>query len=252
MSVESNITFITSLDPSQPGSQDQGVEGDNHIRNIKIALRNTFPTLSKAVTADIDFINNAQARVQAIEADKVSTTNPFLMSALNANGHTVSNLGYSIAPNDAVSNQRLADYVSYFIINVVYPVGSLYFTTANVDPNVFMNFGTWQRYAQGRAIVGVGNCTDDVGFTTGATVGQEFGRWYHTLSTSELPPHDHANGAFNKLLSVDGTGTVTAVDNSANQVNINGSGGTIQSVGGGTAHVNFQPSVGVYVWRRIA
>ena len=48
MAVES-VTFINSLDASLPSGGDSIAEGDDHIRNLKKAVKNTFPNLTDAV-----------------------------------------------------------------------------------------------------------------------------------------------------------------------------------------------------------
>lgn len=44
MTVES-VTYIDDLDPNYPASADGMAEGDNHIRNIKSAIKATFPNI---------------------------------------------------------------------------------------------------------------------------------------------------------------------------------------------------------------
>lgn len=57
------------------------------------------------------------------------------------------------------------------------------------------------------------------------------------LTTAQLPPHDHANGNFNRLLRVTGGGTATATD-AGSDVAINEAGGIIASVGSGQGHAH--------------
>lgn len=51
MSVET-VTYINTLDPTLPTGSDPIPEGDNHLRNIKSAIRTTFPNVAGAVSAD--------------------------------------------------------------------------------------------------------------------------------------------------------------------------------------------------------
>jgi hypothetical protein len=51
MTVES-VTYIDDLNASYPAGTDVKSEGDNHIRNIKTALKNTFSAVAGEVTAD--------------------------------------------------------------------------------------------------------------------------------------------------------------------------------------------------------
>ena len=56
MTVES-VNFISDLDQNNPAGGDSIAEGDDHIRNIKRALTNTFPNVNEAVTATADDLN---------------------------------------------------------------------------------------------------------------------------------------------------------------------------------------------------
>ena len=49
MAVES-VTYINSLDPSLPSGGDSIAEGDDHIRNLKKGIKNTFPNVTGEVS----------------------------------------------------------------------------------------------------------------------------------------------------------------------------------------------------------
>ena len=50
MTVES-VTYINDLDVNNPSGGDSISEGDDHIRNIKKSIKNTFPNVNEPVTA---------------------------------------------------------------------------------------------------------------------------------------------------------------------------------------------------------
>ena len=50
MTVET-VTYISDLNAAYPASTDDFFEGDNHIRNLKTGLKNSFPGISGAVSA---------------------------------------------------------------------------------------------------------------------------------------------------------------------------------------------------------
>jgi len=56
MSVET-VTYISDLDYTQPLAADPRKQGDDHLRNIKLALRQTFPNVTGAVTATHSQLN---------------------------------------------------------------------------------------------------------------------------------------------------------------------------------------------------
>ncbi len=48
------------------------------------------------------------------------------------------------------------DYNNMKLVEMAYLIGSLYFNTSNnANPSMILGFGTWVRYAQGRALVGI-------------------------------------------------------------------------------------------------
>ena len=57
MSVESQVNNIADLNPTYPQADDPVSQGDNHIRNIKKALKDTFPNIDGTVTASEDELN---------------------------------------------------------------------------------------------------------------------------------------------------------------------------------------------------
>lgn len=67
-----------------------------------------------------------------------------------------------------------------------YPVGSIYMSVNATNPSTILGGGTWERIAQGRTLIGEG--TSDKAFSAGATGGESS----HTLSTSEMPYHNHS------------------------------------------------------------
>lgn len=87
------------------------------------------------------------------------------------------------------SYSNIIDYIdSKFsrFFTKIFPVGTIY-TTVNkdFDPNVTFG-GTWERYAKGRALVGVD--TNDVSFNAGEKTG---GTQTTTLGIGNIPSHNH-------------------------------------------------------------
>lgn len=56
MTVES-VSYIDDLNPSYPAAGDPKSEGDDHIRNIKTAIRATFPNITSAMTCSESELN---------------------------------------------------------------------------------------------------------------------------------------------------------------------------------------------------
>lgn len=81
------------------------------------------------------------------------------------------------------------------IVNLIYPVGSIYMSVNNVNPSTFLG-GTWEAWGSGQVPVGVNPNDSDFStaektggsksVTPSGTVGG------HTLTTNEMPSHGHS------------------------------------------------------------
>lgn len=71
-------------------------------------------------------------------------------------------------------------------IDLIYPIGSIFINTIDVDPDAIFPGTTWERFATGRTIVGVGTW-DGVAWTSEDTKGAA----KVNLTTDQLPAHDH-------------------------------------------------------------
>lgn len=156
------------------------------------------------------------------------------------------------------------------LINIIYPVGSLYFNYSNADnPATLLGVGTWVAIA-GRTIVGLDAA--QIEFDVAGEVG---GVKAHALSVAEMPLHDHggptgiqsANHEHNMpddairdfaFEGVDARNGVAAGRSTASNVHKATGGQSVDHThpvtaqGGGAAHTNLQPYVVVHVWRRTA
>lgn len=151
------------------------------------------------------------------------------------------------------------------LIDMVYPVGSIYMSTQNTSPATLFG-GTWQAL-ENRFLVGAGDT-----YTAGVTGGEAT----HTLTASELPQHTHwasgnsqaENGDWGiaEVKNISGTSGVLPVAAGSDRIvpattyaseaswsNVNletQTGGVAATVG--TAHNNLPPYLPVYMWERTA
>lgn len=63
-----------------------------------------------------------------------------------------------------------------------FPIGSVFFTSTNKNPNILLGYGTWILIGSGRTILGADN--DDIGKETGGSMSK-------LLSIDNLPSHTH-------------------------------------------------------------
>ena len=138
------------------------------------------------------------------------------------------------------------------LLNLIYPVGSIYMSVNNVSPATFFG-GTWAQVKDTFLLAS--------GTTYGA--GTTGGSATHKLSVSELPAHNHyaidtGNTAYvytsSKALAT--SGGTWAARLTANYGNVDTSTETykltVSSMGDGVAHNNMPPYLAVYVWKRTA
>lgn len=140
------------------------------------------------------------------------------------------------------------------IKSAMYPVGSVYITYNNVNPGTFLG-GTWERFGQGRTLVGEGTGNDgstSMSFTANSTGGE----YKHKLTVDEMPNHKHAVYIQNTTSNpqVNAPKWTVALPNSWKQYASDTKlfGPSTGNVGGDASHNNIQPYITVYFWRRTA
>ena len=146
------------------------------------------------------------------------------------------------------------------LINVIYPVGSIYITTNEQNPGEYLG-GEWESYGEGRTIVGAGTGTDENNVQKMFEINQTGGEYQHTLTVNEMPSHNHLFGYRNNSYS----GFYYSRENGQNINYWLGNGNTdntqqgqtdgkitIDYTGGNQAHNNIQPYIVTYMWKRIS
>lgn len=140
------------------------------------------------------------------------------------------------------------------IKSAMYPVGSVYITYNNVNPGTFLG-GTWERFGQGRTLVGEGTGNDgstSMSFTTaGDTGGKYKSTHYHVTSFGwdmnafyAGRPDGAKNGDYNRTSVIQNGYTINAGSSQTSQSRLNWTDDrTINHV---------QPYIVVFFWRRTA
>ena len=157
------------------------------------------------------------------------------------------------------------------VINEIYPVGSIYMSTEDdTIEKVQSKFGgIWEKYSQGRTIIGEGTGTDSNGLVQTFPNGSMGGEYTHTLNISEMPSHTHTqNPHFHRV----------GFDNGKSRIGLNSGsvdsdismyigsyayGGraytmitdavtaTNNNTGGNSSHNNVEPYTVTYMYKRI-
>ena len=223
---------------------------------------------------DNSFIPKHSITTDMYKAQSVDT------SALSDNSVTADKLS-----DNSVTADKLADDVSTIINNVLdkaWPVGAIYTSTVPTNPNTLFGFGMWEYIEQGRVLLSQGSS-----YAAGSTGGEAL----HTLTTEEMPSHNHAsttssegghnhtgttstNGNHSHTIPVatgtngsisyysydprNGTANTTSTTGNHTHAFTTSSNGThthtitVSNTGGGSAHNNMQPYLSVYMWKRTA
>ena len=129
------------------------------------------------------------------------------------------------------------------ILSVIYPVGAVYITYNNNNPGNFLG-GTWERFGQGRTLIGEGTGNDgstSMTFTTNSTGGE----YKHKLTFDEMPSHNHHLSGYSNAFGSKYYYNLVGGSNSYGDKNTG-------NAGGDTPHNNVQPYIVVYFWRRTA
>ena len=146
---------------------------------------------------------------------------------------------------DKDGNNLYPMLVKQCILDIVYPVGSIYISVNNTNPGTLFG-GTWEQ------IKDVFLLSAGDKHNAGDTGGEET----HILKVNEMPAHSHDLQVWNKNDS--GSLGRWAINDIVWYNNIKGEGktnywvGGTGRVGGGQAHNNMPPYLTVYVWKRIA
>ena len=164
------------------------------------------------------------------------------------------------------SNQKdtltiLGDIVAPMFLNKIFPIGAVYITYGNNNPGNFLG-GTWERFGQGRTLVGEGTGNDgstSMSFTTFGAGGE----YNHKLDYYEMPNHSH-----NEYAMIEGYSEWDSFTPIPYSMLFNWGkgeyreGGTYHAArvplnsvtsdeGESRSHNNIQPYIVVYFWRRI-
>jgi microcystin-dependent protein len=164
--------------------------------------------------------------------------------------------------------------IAQAVMQAIYRIGALYTTTEAGNPNALLGFGTWARFAEGRALVGFSASDSDFN-----AIEKTGGAKTHQLTIAELPAHTHlidppatvtsTNGSHTHSITpgvTSDTGTSAQGPGDSNDgtvvTNTDAAGAhthtldiaafTSGSTGSGQGHNNLQPYVVVHVWKRTA
>ena len=148
------------------------------------------------------------------------------------------------------------------LVDKMYPVGSIYMTTTYSEASQVHDAigGEWEKYAQGRTIIGEGTGTDSNGLVQTFANGSTGGEYTHKLTVAEMPSHSHdiyANSYAGNLKIVmqndnspDGPNSY-GVQDSLHDNNRTAWALYAAAAGGSGAHNNVEPYIVTYIYKRV-
>lgn len=159
---------------------------------------------------------------------------------IEKDGEVVGTFTGTGSDDDVVTFKDLRSYLQF------YNVGDLYLTTLATNPYDILGYGTWERYAEGKALVGISSSSSANPSWT-KFVGSTYGSYTHTLTQSEIPSHKHITQLGDAITSGEGS----TISSGGGLIGLYDTQSMQDSGGGDQPHNNVQPSIIVYVWRRI-
>ena len=157
----------------------------------------------------------------------------------------IDNIDLSYLEDGISTNTESINSLTNNLINLIYPVGSIYMSVNNVSPASFLG-GIWEQIKD-RFLLAAGSS-----YSAGSTGGEAT----HTLTTNEMPEHEHQNWyTWSGSPSVGGNWkinmTLTTVGGIGKWTHTSGLADAALT-GGGAAHNNMPPYLTVYIWKRIS
>ena len=179
--------------------------------------------------------NAMNTKINAVSTDlatfksKTNTTISQNQSAISQNQSAFNTFKEETNTKFTTTKEELTKLIST-TLDSIYPVGSVYISLTSTNPGTYLK-GTWEQFAQGRTLVGVGSGSDGSNTRTFA-VNDTGGEYKHMITMKELSFIDYGG-----LLQRNGT-EIGVHSHAPGQ--------------GGSEKISLmQPYYSVYFWKRV-
>ena len=180
-----------------------------------------------------NYINEAFSRENANTNLEVNNLNVNCITSINNNFNLDSDGNLTVKS----INVETGVVTNSGVLNLIYPVGSIYLSVNNVNPGSLFG-GTWEQIKD-RFLLASGD-----NYEAGVTGGEVT----HELTVDEMPSHNHnvmfywSNIYYPQLVKI------FAAENCQSY----GYGQNTENTGGNQPHNNMPPYLTVYIWKRIS
>lgn len=228
-----NIAFVSYSDFVDYAEKIDSIENDEGYLGLYVSKANpVMDAPSKGVA-----YNNKTSDTGLSFAEDVAV--------INKQGKSVAEFSGGNNPKDVVTHEQLALAIQNYKVN------DIYITMGEGDPSVRLGYGVWERFAEGKALVGFTTSVSNSMPEWTKVIAREYGEYEHQLTVEEMASHRHRLKHGKDNGSTDNDAGTIATDTPA------WSGqyipdSTQDAVGGDKPHNNVQPSIVVYFWKRIA
>lgn len=257
-------TQIKSLKDVVPGEASTSTAGLMSVSDKK--KLDGIATGANKITVDSTLSSTSENPVQnkAINTElgkKLPLSGGTMTGALTTKGiKLTSGTDYGTTlPSSPATNQLFFQTVgSNFVLDNVYPVGSIYMNVNSTNPGTLFG-GEWEQI-QGKFLLGMSSTYP---------AGSQGGEATHTITANELPTHEHyleQNGNTSRMLPSNiatsdpsqehYTTEITSSDSAYLKPNVTWGGyltaRSLLNTPNGQAHNNMPPYLSIYIWKRTA
>lgn len=172
--------------------------------------------------------------------------NETLIAVLNAIDSTKADkaeLDTYLKKEDYIKGEVGSETIASMLMEMMYPIGSIYISVYSLDPSIQFGFGTWEKI-EGKFLLGA---------SSQFPAGSEGGEVEHTLTELEMPAHDHEFDRHQLWRNEQVPPSTTTMGDGygANNKTLPIYTDSTIATGAGEAHNNMPPYLSVYIWKRI-
>lgn len=202
------FNFIDSLNASNPGSTDDVLQGDDHLRGVKAVLKNTFPNVTAAITATAAQLNQLATGVIGYADTGWNFLSETSLGIQRSASGVMSIVGGKLTGNGAVPTGMIADFLQASIPTGWHELNGQAVARTGATAGLFTLYGTAYGSGDGVSTFNLPNLSDRFRRSRGTSaVGtlQAEDLKSHTHTAQAVADHIHAISLNTQTPNVDGS-----------------------------------------------